>query len=60
MERKNAWETYDEGQLEGLEKLNREYREFLDNSKTVSGAGGTDGVRQEAAGGRQGLQRMDE
>lgn len=34
MERKNAWETYDEGQLEGLEKLNREYREFLDNSKT--------------------------
>ena len=31
---RNAWETYDEGQLEGLEKLNREYREFLDNSKT--------------------------
>ena len=34
MERKNAWETDDEGQLEGLEKLNREYREVLDNSKT--------------------------
>lgn len=34
MERKNAWETYDEVQLEKLEKLNREYREFLDNGKT--------------------------
>jgi len=34
MERKITWETYDEGQLEALEKLNREYREFLDNGKT--------------------------
>ena len=34
MERKNAWETYDEGQLQALEKLNKEYREFLDNGKT--------------------------
>lgn len=34
MERKVTWETYDEGQLEALEKLNREYRNFLDNGKT--------------------------
>ena len=34
MERKNAWETYDEVQLQALEKLNKEYREFLDNGKT--------------------------
>lgn len=34
MERKNAWETYDEGQMEKLEKLNSQYREFLDNGKT--------------------------
>ena len=34
MERKITWETYDEGQLEELEKLNTAYREFLDNGKT--------------------------
>ena len=34
MERKNVWEIYDENQLKGLEKLNQEYREFLDNGKT--------------------------
>lgn len=34
MERKNAWESYDEGQLQELEKLNGEYRRFLDTSKT--------------------------
>ena len=34
MERKNAWETYGEAQLQELEKLNREYRDFLDNGKT--------------------------
>lgn len=34
MERKNAWETYDEKSLKKLEKLNAEYREFLDNGKT--------------------------
>lgn len=34
MERKTTWETYDEGQLEALEKLNREYRDFLDHGKT--------------------------
>ena len=34
MERKNAWETYDEGQVKELEQLNREYRDFLDNGKT--------------------------
>ena len=34
MERKTTWEIYDEGQLEALEKLNREYRDFLDHGKT--------------------------
>ena len=34
MERKNTWETYDAKHLKKLEKLNAEYREFLDNGKT--------------------------
>ena len=34
MERKNVWETYDAKQLKKLEKLNKEYRDFLDNGKT--------------------------
>lgn len=34
MERKNVWETYDEKQLKELEKLSKEYMEFLDNGKT--------------------------
>ena len=34
MERKNAWETYNEAQLTELEKLSQEYREFLDHGKT--------------------------
>lgn len=34
MERKVTWETYDAEQLQKLEKLNQEYREFLDNGKT--------------------------
>ncbi len=34
MERKVTWETYDAEQLEKLEKLNLEYRNFLDNGKT--------------------------
>lgn len=34
MERKNAWETYDKKQLKALEKLNADYRAFLDNGKT--------------------------
>ncbi len=34
MEKKNAWENYSAKQLKELEKLNREYREFLDNGKT--------------------------
>ena len=34
MERKNTWETYNEEQLAQLEKLNAEYRSFLDNGKT--------------------------
>lgn len=34
MERKVTWETYDAAQLEKLESLNREYRDFLDNGKT--------------------------
>lgn len=34
MERKNAWETYNEEQLMELERLNQEYRDFLDHGKT--------------------------
>jgi aspartyl aminopeptidase len=34
MERKNAWEIYQEDQLNEVEKLNREYRDFLDHGKT--------------------------
>lgn len=34
MAKKNAWENYDEKQLKKLEKLCREYREFLDQGKT--------------------------
>ncbi len=34
MERKSAWETYNEAQLTELEKLSQEYREFLDHGKT--------------------------
>ncbi|MBO5283887.1 MAG: aminopeptidase [Lachnospiraceae bacterium] len=34
MLKKCAWENYDEKQLKKLEKLSREYREFLDNGKT--------------------------
>ncbi|WP_300800816.1 aminopeptidase [uncultured Acetatifactor sp.] len=34
MERKVTWETYDAAQMEKLEKINREYRDFLDNGKT--------------------------
>lgn len=34
MERKNVWEAYDNKQLKELEKINAEYRNFLDNGKT--------------------------
>lgn len=34
MEKKNIWENYSAEQLEELEKLNLEYREFLDSGKT--------------------------
>ncbi len=34
MEKKNIWETYNARQLRELEKLNKEYRDFLDNGKT--------------------------
>ena len=34
MERKNTWELYDKKQLKELEKLNKEYRDFLDKGKT--------------------------
>lgn len=34
MERKNVWENYNSKQLKELEKLCKEYREFLDNGKT--------------------------
>ena len=34
MEKKNIWENYNQKQLRELEKLNQEYREFLDNGKT--------------------------
>ncbi len=34
MERKNSWELYDKKHLKELEKLNKEYRNFLDAGKT--------------------------
>ena len=34
MEKKNLWETYSAKQMKELEKLNQEYRDFLDNGKT--------------------------
>ncbi len=34
MERKNTWKLYDKKQLKELEKLNKEYRSFLDKGKT--------------------------
>lgn len=34
MEKKNTWKTYDAKHLKKLEKLSKEYREFLDNGKT--------------------------
>ncbi len=34
MEKKNTWEIYSGKQLKELEKLNQEYREFLDHGKT--------------------------
>ena len=34
MERKNVWTTYSEKDLEELEKLNSEYKEYLDRGKT--------------------------
>ena len=34
MERKNLWEVYSEEQLQELEKVNQEYRVYLDNGKT--------------------------
>ena len=34
VEKKNIWENYNQKQLRELEKLNQEYREFLDNGKT--------------------------
>lgn len=34
MNKKSVWETYDSKELKKLEKLNEQYREFLDNGKT--------------------------
>lgn len=34
MERKNAWKDYTKKELKELEKLNKDYREFLDEGKT--------------------------
>lgn len=34
MENKNTWELFDEGQLEEVEVLSKEYRDFLDSGKT--------------------------
>ena len=34
MEKRNVWETYSSKQLKELERLNQEYRVFLDNGKT--------------------------
>ena len=34
MERKNVWTNYGKKELEELEKLNKNYRHFLDHGKT--------------------------
>lgn len=34
MVKKNTWETYSSKQLKELEKINAQYRDFLDNGKT--------------------------
>ena len=34
MDRKNIWNSYDENEITELEKVNDEYRKFLDNGKT--------------------------
>ena len=34
MEKKNTWEAYSSKQLKELEKINAQYRDFLDNGKT--------------------------
>ena len=34
MERKNAWKDYSKKEVRELEKLNKEYRAFLDAGKT--------------------------
>ena len=53
MERKNAWNTYDETQLAELEALNKNYRDFLNKGKTERECV-TETIRQaEAAGYRE-------
>ena len=41
MEKKNTWETYSSKQLKELEKINAQYRDFLDNGKTERELTGT-------------------
>ena len=50
MERKNAWNTYDEQQLAELETLARNYKDFLDNGKTDRECVSTSVKMAEAAG----------
>lgn len=50
MERKNAWNTYDEQQLAELETLARNYKDFLDNGKTERECVSTSVKMAEAAG----------
>ena len=50
MERKNAWETYDEKQLSALEAVCRRYRAFLDAGKTERECAAETICQAEAAG----------
>ena len=34
MERKNAWKDYTKKEIKEMEKLNQDYRKFLDQGKT--------------------------
>ena len=34
MEKKNTWETYNAKQLKELENINKDNKEFIENSKT--------------------------
>ena len=57
MERPNAWKTYTKKQLKELEKLNKDYRAFLNVGKTERECV-TEIVRQAEAAGYVNLEKI--